>query len=86
MALTEVDRATVVHGPIKQEFVIIDSDGTNDDPVETRMFNPTSVTINLANTDAANTADPVSVSISGKTATVRDATDGRRYVLSFLGF
>jgi len=87
MALTEVDRFKLAQGPVYQEFVIVDSDGTNDDPVESRIFSPTTVTIRVANFDGANAAaDVATATLSGKVATLRDTTNGRRYVVEFLGF
>ncbi len=86
MALTEVDRFKLAQGPVYQEFVIVDSDGTDDDPVAATIFNPTTVTVRVANVDLTNTADATSATLSGKTATLQDATNGRRYVVEFLGF
>lgn len=85
MALTENNRWTVAHGPMKTEHVHITSDGTDDDTLSATIQGPLTVSITSVNTDLAGTADPASATISGKTATLRDP-NAQDYLVVFLGY
>lgn len=85
MALTENSRYTAALGPIKLELINITSDATDDDTIDTRLVRVLAATILSANTDLTGTADPASVTVSGKTLTLRDPA-AQDYLLLVVGF
>lgn len=85
MALTENDRFTFVLGPSKIEKILVTSDGTDDDTIETRLQNPRSVKISSANTDLSGTASGTSMTVSDKTLTIRNPA-AQDYEIEVTGF
>ena len=85
MALTVNSRWMTVHTPVKVEKVHITSDATNDDPLVSLLANPTTVHILSVNADLSGTASACSATLSGKTATIRDAA-AQDYIIEFTGF
>lgn len=74
-------------GGVKVETLWITSDGTNDDTsLSLLMANPEAVEIALCNSDAGGTADPASVTFSGKALTLRDCQNGRDYLIKAWGY
>jgi hypothetical protein len=85
MALSVNSRWITVHTPVKVEKVHITSDGTNDDPLVSSLANPTTVEVKSVNTDLAGTGSGCSATLSGRTATLRDAA-AQDYIVEFTGF
>lgn len=86
MALTVNSRFTAVLGPRKKEYILITSDGTNDDTLSTLLANPTYVGLKVVDADLTGTASAASITRSGKTLTLRDGVSARTYEVEVTGF
>ena len=90
MALTENRRYTAVLGPIRKEYIDVTADTTNPDTSIVSLLpsdNIRYVSIKPVNYDlAAGAQDAASATISGKTVSVHDAVNTRRYEIEVTGF
>ena len=81
------NRWITVNGPVKIEYIHITDSTSNDETVASLLQRPVTAQIQPVNYDlAAGVQDASSVSLSGKTLTLRDPAASRQYLLVVHGF
>ena len=81
------NRWVTVNGPIKIEYIHITDSTSNDETVACTIQRPITAQIQPVNYDlAAGVQDASSVTVSGKTLTLRDPVASREYLLVVHGF
>lgn len=81
------NRWVTVTGPVKVEYIHITDSTSNDETIQTVIQRPVTAQISAVNYDlAAGAADAASVSLSGKTLTLRDPVLARDYLITVHGF
>ena len=85
-AATINNRWITVLGPVKIEHIFITDNTSNDTTIESLLQRPIAVHISDVNTDLGGTADPASVTFSGKTITLRDPASTRPYMITVYGY